>query len=165
MLICLLFLLFMMVSACAATVTNIRVGESSDGVRVVVDMTSEVAYKLKKLANPPRLVIDLESSGMADFNPVSVFQTRKSITGVRLSRVDGDRLRIVVEFNRVYNVSRDFVLEPVSGLSWRLVVDLTPEGMIEPPEPPPDSVAETGGDNTDLETLITTYQNENIGGS
>ena len=101
---------------------------------------------------------------MADFNPTSAFKIQKSITGVRFGRVGGDRLRIVVEFNRVYNVSRDFVLEPASGLPWRLVVDLTPEGMIEPPEPLPDSVAETVGDNTDLETLITTYQNENIGG-
>ena len=152
-----LFLLFMMVSACAATVTNIRVGENSYGVRIVVDITGKTAYKVKKLENPPRLVIDLESSGMADFNPASAFKIQKSITGVRFGRVGGDRLRIVVEFNRVYNVSRDFVLEPASGLPWRLVVDLTPE-------PLPDSVAETVGDNTDLETLITTYQNENIGG-
>ena len=40
-----LFLLFMMVSACAATVTNIRVGENSYGVRIVVDITGKTAYK------------------------------------------------------------------------------------------------------------------------
>ena len=106
----------------AADVEEVRVWRAPDHTRLVFDLSGEVEYKLFKLSNPARVVIDIEGSSLGsdlsrlDFN-------ESPISGIRSAIRDGDTLRMVIDL--VIEVEpRSFTLAPNSEQGDRLVVDL-----------------------------------------
>ncbi len=106
-----------------ATVQDIRLGtQSGSTIRVVIDLTEKVAFKIFPLQNPDRVVIDL---------PSTVFSVKQKdlpkkdyLNEVRLGSNENKAARVVLEFNRGVVIRRSFMLAPQSGFQWRLVVDL-----------------------------------------
>ena len=56
--------LFASTAAAAVNVNDFRIGNQSDGVRVVFDMNQSVNYRVFLLDNPKRLVIDLDNTAI-----------------------------------------------------------------------------------------------------
>ena len=107
---------------CAA-VQDIRLGaQSGSAVRVVVDLSEKIDFRIFPLTKPDRIVIDL---------PETTFDVKESalpkadyLNGIRLGKAEAKTGRIVLELNRGAVIKKSFVLAPQSGFQWRLVVDL-----------------------------------------
>ena len=119
-----LFLAVLLVvrGVCAATVEGVRFGvPAGSGARIVVDLSDKADFRAFSLANPSRLVIDVEKSKHA--------VSEKDLTGlpsyaVRARLGGGTAARIVLELNRRFSIAKSFLLKPQSGFKWRLVVDI-----------------------------------------
>ena len=110
-------------SAFGASVENIRLGMQSDTtVRIVIDLSQSVDFKIFPLKNPDRIVIDLPQTR---FNIKGNDLPEKDfINTIRLGMTAQNDARIVLELNRGAIIKKSFVLPPQSGFMWRLVVDL-----------------------------------------
>lgn len=130
----------------SAVVQDIRLGnQSGSTVRIVIDLSEKVDFKIFPLSNPHRIVVDL---------PSTTFKVKESalpkadyLTKIRLGKTDAKAGRIVFELNRGSVIKKSFILAPQSGFQWRLVVDLDllakTEGLKQvTPEWYDDSVAE-----------------------
>ncbi|MBR1778734.1 MAG: N-acetylmuramoyl-L-alanine amidase [Alphaproteobacteria bacterium] len=106
-----------------AVVQDIRLGtQSGSVVRVVIDLSEKVDFKIFPLTNPDRIVIDL---------PATTFGVKESalpkadyLNKLRLGKTDSQAGRVVLELNRGAIIKKSFILAPQSGFQWRLVVDL-----------------------------------------
>lgn len=103
--------------------TAIRVSESSkEHTRVVFDLNNDVAHRLFTLANPFRVVIDLDNtrkSALLDMNS----NKTNLMQGIRTATKDNGRLRIVLDLQGKVR-PRSFALKPDGEAGHRLVVDL-----------------------------------------
>ncbi len=106
-----------------ATVQDIRLGtQSGSTIRVVIDLSEKVAFKIFPLKDPDRVVIDLPSTA---FSVKEKDLPKKDyLNTIRLGNMAADTARIVLEFNRGVIIKRSFILAPQSGFQWRLVIDL-----------------------------------------
>ena len=106
-----------------AVVQDIRLGNQSGmSVRVVIDLSEKVDFKIFPLSNPHRIVIDLPAT---TFNVTEKnLPKAEYLNKIRLGKTDAKAGRIVLELNRGAVIKKSFVLAPQSGFQWRLVVDL-----------------------------------------
>ena len=110
-------------SACAAVnVSNMRIGNQTDGVRLVFDMDKSINYRVFLLDDPKRLVIDLDDANIGNL-PRSMAKNQV-ISATRIGKMSGNDKRIVGELSRPAIVKKAFMLSPQSGQNWRFVVDL-----------------------------------------
>ena len=102
-------------------VRSIRHWAASGSTRVVLDMSGRSRYRLKALADPPRILIEIPSCRIG-----------AGVTGERVSDGVLDRIR-VAQAGSVASVILDlpretpyahFALEPSSGKPHRIVIDL-----------------------------------------
>lgn len=112
--------LFASTAAAAANVNDFRIGNQSDGVRVVFDMSQSVNYRVFLLDNPKRLVIDLDNTSI---NKVFTGTDNQLISKTRVGKLDGNNKRVVLELARPMIIKKAFMLQPQSGKPWRFVVD------------------------------------------
>lgn len=111
------------VSGNCAVVQDIRLGvQSGTAVRVVVDLSETVDFKIFPLSDPDRIVVDL---------PATTFSIKENalpkadyLNKIRLGKTASKAGRIVLELNRGAVIKKSFILAPQSGFQWRLVVDL-----------------------------------------
>lgn len=118
--ICLLF--FPRTGRCAS-VQNIRLGtQSGTTVRIVIDLSEKVDFKIFPLTNPDRVVVDLPDTvfGIGEKN----LPKADYINSIRLGKNGAKTGRIVLELNRAAVIKKSFILAPQSGFQWRLVIDL-----------------------------------------
>jgi len=115
-------------------VSNIRTGKQADGIRLVFDGTEKFQYDAFLLDNPNRLVIDLKN---VVFNSTPKVAANALIRSFRLGELSGGKgKRLVFELKENANIKRKFALEPQAGQkNWRLVVDLTTQGISSNPKP------------------------------
>jgi N-acetylmuramoyl-L-alanine amidase len=109
-------------SAARVNIENPRIWPAPDHTRLVLDISGEVKHKAFSLANPNRLVLDIQDSRIKD----SLKKLKLSGTPVKKIRTatrNGDDVRIVLDLNRKVTV-RSFVLKPNDQYGRRLVVDL-----------------------------------------
>ncbi|MCI5634664.1 MAG: N-acetylmuramoyl-L-alanine amidase [Alphaproteobacteria bacterium] len=104
----------------AVQVSDFRIGNQSDGVRVVFDMSQSVNYRVFLLDSPQRLVIDLDNTSI---NNVFTGAKNQIISKTRVGKLDGNNKRVVLELARPVVVKKAFMLQPQSGKPWRFVVD------------------------------------------
>lgn len=104
----------------AVNISDFRLGNQSDGVRVVFDMNKSVNYRVFLLENPRRLVVDLDD---ASINKVFTDVSNQIISKARFGKLDGNNKRVVLELSRPVIVKKAFILQPQSGKPWRFVVD------------------------------------------
>ena len=109
--------------AAGAYLKSVRMHESPEYTRVVLDISAKARYELFTLDNPNRVVIDLaDTAPGADFDPGLVAHGRKRVRNVRGSARGGD-YRIVLDIEGKLE-PKSFTLDPVAPYGHRLVVDL-----------------------------------------
>ncbi|MBR1945638.1 MAG: N-acetylmuramoyl-L-alanine amidase [Alphaproteobacteria bacterium] len=104
-------------------VQDIRLGtQSGSAVRVVVDLSEKVDFKIFPLTAPDRVVIDLPSTAF-DIKE-NALPKADYLNSIRLGKTASQTGRIVLELNRGAIIKKSFLLAPQSGFQWRLVIDL-----------------------------------------
>ncbi len=105
------------------TLTGIRISQSAeDHTRVVFDLTGDIEHGLFTLADPPRVVIDLNDTRKSEAIDIST-KTTNLMRGIRSASKDSGRLRVVIDLQDKVR-PRSFVLKPDGKSGHRLVVDL-----------------------------------------
>jgi N-acetylmuramoyl-L-alanine amidase len=120
----LLLTLLMMVGslAQAAQVDNVRLWAAPDHARLVFDLSTHAEADVFTLADPRRLVIDLDDSRL-NTDLAKLDLDGSAITGVRSGVRSGNGLRVVLELSREVE-PRHFTLPPNDQYGHRLVVDM-----------------------------------------
>ncbi len=111
------------ISASRTALTGIRISQSADDhTRVVFDLTGEFEHRLFTLADPNRVVVDLEHTRQSQAIDISR-ETTSLMNGVRSANKDNGRLRVVLDVNGKVR-PRSFELKPDGKSGHRLVIDL-----------------------------------------
>jgi len=122
----LLFAAMMIVAAgraSANSVDDMRVIGDAERTRFVVDLEKRPDFRILRLANPYRLVIDLPE---VEFNePAKQGAARGLIEDYRYGLIAQGKARIVLDLSGPVDVN-SFVLDPVQPEPARLVIDLAP---------------------------------------
>jgi N-acetylmuramoyl-L-alanine amidase len=106
-----------------STLTGIRISQSAqDHTRVVFDLTAGFEHRLFTLADPHRIVIDLESTRKSEAISISKRKTNL-LSGMRSASKGDNRLRVVLDLKGKAR-PRSFSLKPDGKFGHRLVVDL-----------------------------------------
>ncbi|MCF6300437.1 MAG: N-acetylmuramoyl-L-alanine amidase, partial [Proteobacteria bacterium] len=123
---CLLSL--MIPSASASEIEGMRVWTGPDNTRAVFDLSQSTEYKLFELDNPPRVVIDFESTSL---NKKLSIKDNKDIKNVRFSTKTGKQVRVVLDLKQKLK-PKSFLLKPAGNYGHRLVVDLSHNVKVKP---------------------------------
>ncbi len=117
-------------AAAAGDLTAMRIYPAPEYTRLVIEGSEIPPHRLSRLAQPPRLVLDIESSQgdeLAKLISEASMEAVPSILSVRAGRNNPERIRIV--FDLATPVSHSlFTLEPVAGYGSRLVLDIATDG-------------------------------------
>ncbi|MFQ5660148.1 MAG: N-acetylmuramoyl-L-alanine amidase [Gammaproteobacteria bacterium] len=103
-------------------VKNIRIWSAPDSTRVVFDVSATVNYQTSMLADPYRLVIDIEDADAVSALTQPLARDRY-LQRLRAARRNEDDLRIVIDLKK-YSRTRSFQLKPNRNYGHRLVVDV-----------------------------------------
>ena len=107
----------------AATIQGVRVHESPDSTRIVLDTSAAVKYKYFTLDKPARVVIDLTNAKLAEgLDIAKVAQDVVRIKGLR-GAPRGKGFRLVIDAKQTLQ-PKAFTLKPISPYGHRLVMDL-----------------------------------------
>lgn len=115
----------------AVSVEAVRVWTAPDHTRVVLDVSAKPAHRIFSLANPDRLVIDLDDAALAVPGQDLRFENRH-IQRLRHGRRNGTDLRLVLDLTGPVR-PKSFALPPAADKGHRLVVDLYDRKPVEPP--------------------------------
>jgi N-acetylmuramoyl-L-alanine amidase len=106
----------------AATIKDVRLWTAPDNSRLVFDLDHSINYDLFRLHNPERIVVDMHRTrlgssmaGLALPDPV--------IQDIRHGSPKPDVLRMVIDVKEQVQ-PRSFLLKPMEGKPYRLVIDL-----------------------------------------
>lgn len=110
----------------AVTVEGMRTHAGPEHTRLVLDLSGPAQWSAFPLANPSRLVIDLDQGTLA-YDPARLALAKTTLQGVRSAEKAGGQLRLVLDLTGPHEHTV-FALDPVAGMGHRLVVDLRPEG-------------------------------------
>lgn len=105
---------------------DIRVWAAPDSTRVVFDVSDLVRYKLLRLDDPIRLVIDINNTGLstaAKQKFKGLFSHSKLVKNIRYGRRGKSDLRLVLDLNKELGL-KGFLLPPNNKYGHRLVIDL-----------------------------------------
>jgi N-acetylmuramoyl-L-alanine amidase len=105
----------------AQELREVRIWESPEGTRVVLDLDAGAAHEIQTLSNPDRLVLDLRGVKRAT-DMGSTLDGKGLVQRVRTGEHD-DALRIVLDLTQPAD-AKAFGLEPNGEYGYRLIVDL-----------------------------------------
>ena len=114
--------------AAGSQVVAVRVWPSSTYTRLTIEASSEIRYKHFSLANPNRLVIDLEEvqlTGVLQDVSGQIQSADPFIRTARAGQFNGNTVRLVLDLRNEVK-PQIFSLKPVAEYQHRLVVDLYP---------------------------------------
>ena len=114
-------LMLLMGAAQAQELREIRLWDSPDGTRVVLDLDSATPFEMQTLSDPDRVVIDLTGVKRAAEIGNSM-EGRGLVQRVRSGEHDG-ALRVVLDLASATS-AKVFALDPNSEYRYRVVVDL-----------------------------------------
>lgn len=108
-------------SALALDVQNIRFGQHSDKVRIVMDVSGQTRVKTSVLENPDRIVVDTNSfAWKIDRLKIPPFAKVKALRHGQLEQGG----RVVFEFDNAVRIAATFSLPPDGkGSGHRIIVD------------------------------------------
>jgi len=118
-----LLLLPMIASAAEGEVRDVRLWTAPDHSRVVFDLNRKVEYKVFRLHSPERIVIDIQNAKIKA-NLKSLNLPDPVVQSMRHGKPTASVLRIVMDVKEKVQ-PRSFLLKPMQGKPYRLVVDLT----------------------------------------
>jgi N-acetylmuramoyl-L-alanine amidase len=105
------FILFLVVQHSIASTTDInglRVWSGPDETKAVLDLSSQVNYKLFQLQDPPRVVVDIDDTNIKKkFN----LKDNPAIKKIRRGKKGKNTLRLVFDLKSDYK-ARSFLLKP-----------------------------------------------------
>ena len=107
----------------AAAIKNLRVGQSSEGYRLVFDADAKFSYKAFLLNEPRRLVVDVYDSQVTS-NVENFKDKSQFISHVRVGSPTSSSKRIALDLNTPVIIKKAFMLAPQSGFGWRFVLDV-----------------------------------------
>ncbi|MGA8276878.1 MAG: N-acetylmuramoyl-L-alanine amidase [Rhodanobacteraceae bacterium] len=108
----------------AADVSALRIWPGPEYTRAVFDVSGAVNYKLFKLSDPDRVVLDLaDSRFLQGFGTPRVKGLLKHI---RTGKHGKDGVRVVFDLDKDVR-PKSFLLQPADKFGYRLVVDLYPK--------------------------------------
>ncbi|PIW49660.1 MAG: N-acetylmuramoyl-L-alanine amidase [Zetaproteobacteria bacterium CG12_big_fil_rev_8_21_14_0_65_54_13] len=105
-----------------SSVKDIRLWTAPDHSRLVMDLSSNISYKLFRLHNPERIVIDMQHTTMkVSLNKLTL--PDPVLTSIRHGNPEKGVLRLVLDVKEKVQ-PRSFLLKPMHGKPYRLVLDL-----------------------------------------
>ena len=118
-----------------AKITGIRIGRTDGNVRIVVDSDHPVTYRQFVLANPTRVVLDVQNAWIMPEAKKNVQVDSPLVSGVRAAQFDEKTVRIVVDTTVGKDGWKVFSLD---GGKPRVVLDFgrTPKATAGPKAPP-----------------------------
>ena len=118
-----------------AKITGIRIGRTEGNVRIVVDSDHPVTYRQFVLANPTRVVLDVQNAWIMPEAKKNVQVDSPLVLGVRAAQFDEKTVRIVVDTTVGKDGWKVFSLD---GGKPRIVLDFgrTPKATAGPKAPP-----------------------------
>ena len=118
-----------------AKITGIRIGRTEGNVRIVVDSDHPVTYRQFVLANPTRVVLDVQNAWIMPEAKKNVSVNSPLVSGVRAAQFDEKTVRIVVDTTVGKDGWKVFSLD---GGKPRIVLDFgrTPKVTAGPKAPP-----------------------------
>lgn len=125
----------------ATQIRNLRLWNSADKLRLVLDLSGPVHYKTFSLSAPERLIVDLSGAQLSgDFSQLALNGT--PIRGIRSGHFGQGDTRIVLDLAEPVRLD-SFLLPPQDGQGHRLVLDLSnatrvPQQPAVPRETPAD---------------------------
>lgn len=120
--ICVLLVASLPFAAAAADLQEVRLWASPDSTRVVLDLSAPVSYTVFPLADPRRIVIDLEQTA-ADVARLPSAAAVGVVSGVRVAARENGGLRVVLDLSSKVEV-QSFLTPPNETYGHRLVIDL-----------------------------------------
>ena len=121
-------------AASSGSVMGVRVWPAKDYTRVTLEYSDELKYTQMMVANPPRLVVDIEG---VEFNavlqslPGKISETDPYIKLIRAGRNRPGVVRLVIELKTDIK-PQVFTLKPIGEYGHRLVLDLYPTEPVDP---------------------------------
>ncbi|MGI4858795.1 MAG: N-acetylmuramoyl-L-alanine amidase [Janthinobacterium lividum] len=120
--------------ACAASVMAVRVWPAEDYTRVTIESDQELKFQQQLLANPDRLVVDLD--GIDLDKPLrdlvaKIAPNDPQIEKVRVGQFQPHVVRLVFDLKMAVK-PQSFTLPPVSNYRHRMVLDLYPSVAPDP---------------------------------
>ncbi|MFC2336813.1 MAG: N-acetylmuramoyl-L-alanine amidase [Negativicutes bacterium] len=106
-----------------AEVKAVRVGNSADRFRLVVDVDREIDYDTMVLSNPGRIVINLHNARLGDFVEREMAPGGRFVSRIRMGQFDKTTVRIVLETEAAKDT---FTIFPLTGGAspYRVVMDI-----------------------------------------
>jgi len=105
-----------------AEVTGSRFWHGPERTRLVLELSDSAQYKVFRLENPERVVIDIADSHLAEGTALPT-EGGGPVLGVRSGRPSAQTLRVVLDLGAPWP-HRAFLLSPSYSYPYRLVVDL-----------------------------------------
>ena len=135
----------------AATIQGVRVHESPDATRIVLDTSAAVKYKYFTLDKPERVVIDLANAQLAE--GLDLAKVAKDLVRIKKIRgaPRGKGFRLVLDAKQKLRPNA-FTLKPISPYGHRLVMDLAAPKQVRKKSAKQD--AETRPQNRDVVIAI-----------
>jgi len=130
-----LLTLLPLVSPAAVSVHNLRQWRAPDHTRLVFDLSGPLEHRLFTLADPHRIVIDMEGAHLSGTVP-ELDYTGPLLAAVRVGKPEDGPLRIVLDLKSEAR-ARTFVLGPAGPYGHRLVIDLYDAKAAADDEPKP----------------------------
>lgn len=113
------------VPAAATELRDVRIWDGPQNTRVVFDLSGAAEHRVFTLADPERVVIDLDGVSPGDLS--SELPEDGIIAGLRSARQPDGRLRVVLDLSGDAR-ARSFALQPQADYGHRIVVDLATAG-------------------------------------
>jgi N-acetylmuramoyl-L-alanine amidase len=116
------------------TISAIRVWPAPDYTRITIESATPIGFSLSTVANPDRLVLDLE--GVSNSPELDALGTRISasdpyIQAVRVGRFKPGAMRVVLDL-KTEAQPQIFSLRPIAEYGHRLVLDVYPANASDP---------------------------------
>lgn len=123
-----------MPAAWSGPLTAVRVWPGPDYTRLTLESSAVIGYKMFTIADPSRLVLDLENvdaGNVIDALPARVAPDDPYLRSVRIGRLKPGVIRLVFDL-KVDVDPQAFLLKPVGDYGHRLVIDFYPTTSADP---------------------------------
>jgi N-acetylmuramoyl-L-alanine amidase len=109
-------------SATGSTVGDVRLWTAPDHTRLVFDLNQSIKYRVFRLHKPERIVIDMQNTRLrARFDKLAI--PDPVLKAIRHGTPKANMLRVVMDVKERVR-PRSFLLKPMQGKPYRLVIDL-----------------------------------------
>jgi N-acetylmuramoyl-L-alanine amidase len=138
------------VFAAGALVSDVRVGQHGERTRIVLELDSAIKFDVFTLPEPYRVVLNLPEVDWT-IDPHALPENKGLLERMRYGLFTPGTSRMVLDVKGPVDVHKSFLLKPIEGKHWRLVLDLGPTSETEFLEA---LAAKRAKDRTDLAALI-----------